>query len=269
MEKFMCQTCGVQYAATAVPAPGCIICQDDRQYVAESGQSWITSAKLQQTHRNLWQAEEEKLWGIGMEPKFAIGQRALLVPTPSGNILWDCVSLLDAPTIARIQELGGLSAIALSHPHYYSAIADWSAAFGDIPIYIHAHDRQWVTDPVPAIVFWEGDTLELSPEVTLINCGGHFPGSAVLHWSQGAGGQGALLTGDTINVVADRRYVSFMRSFPNLIPLPASKVQHIVDQLVPYAFDRVYSAWFGSVVKTGAKAAVETSARRYIAAITE
>jgi hypothetical protein len=269
MEKYICQTCGVQYAETLTPPEKCIICQDERQYVAESGQSWTTFAALQQTHRNLWQAEEENLWGIGVEPKFAIGQRALLIHSSIGNILWDCVPLCDDQTIARIKELGGLTAIAISHPHFYSAIAEWSHAFGGIPIYLHAHDRQWVTNPTPEIVFWEGDNLELSPEVTLINCAGHFSGSSVLHWSRAANGNGALLTGDTIYAVADRRYVSFMHSFPNLIPLPAHKVQRIVEQVAPYAFDRLYSAWFGAVVKEGAKAAVELSAKRYITAISE
>ena len=267
MANFICQTCGVQYAESATPPTNCIICQDERQYVLESGQSWTTFADLQQTHHNVWQAEADDLWGIGIEPKFAIGQRALLIRSPAGNILWDCVPLCDDQTVARIKTLGGLAAIAISHPHFYSAIAEWSHRFGNIPIYLHAYDRQWVTRPTPEIVFWEGNTFPLSPEVTLINCGGHFPGSSVLHWSKGANGQGVLLTGDTVYVVADRRYVSFMRSFPNLIPLPAYKVQHIVDQLAPYAFDRVYSAWFGAVVKAGAQHAVEASARRYIAAI--
>src|SRR6266849_11193792 len=51
--------------------------------------------------------------------------------------------------------------------------------------------------------------------VALVHCGGHFEGGTVLHWPGGANGKGALLTGDLITVVQDRRYVSFMRSYPN------------------------------------------------------
>jgi glyoxylase-like metal-dependent hydrolase (beta-lactamase superfamily II) len=267
MPKFMCKTCGVQQAETAAPPSNCPICDDERQYVPESGQAWTTFEALVSEHKNDLREEEPNLLGIGVEPKFAIGQRALLVQSSAGNVLWDCVSLLDAPTITRVKALGGISAIALSHPHYYSAIVEWSAAFGDVPIYIHAQDRQWVQRPSRAIEFWEGDTLQLLPEMTLINCGGHFAGSTVLHWSVGAQGQGALLTGDTIFVVADRRYVTFMYSYPNLIPLRAASIQRIATLLEPYPFERIYSAWFGSVIKEQAKAAVTRSVTRYLNAI--
>lgn len=267
MPKFMCKTCGVQQAETAVPPTNCPICDDERQYVPESGQAWTTFEALADDHKNELREEEPNLLGIGVEPKFAIGQRALLVQSSAGNVLWDCVSLLDAPTIARVKALGGISAIALSHPHYYSAIVEWSEAFGDVPIYIHAQDRQWVQRPSKAIEFWEGDTLKLLPEMTLINCGGHFAGSTVLHWSAGAQGQGALLTGDTIYVVADRRFVTFMYSYPNLIPLRAASIQRIATLLEPYPFERIYTAWFGTTIKTQAKAAVARSVTRYLNAI--
>ena len=267
MPKFMCKTCGVQQAETAAPPTNCPICDDERQYVPESGQAWTTFEALADDHKNELREEEPHLLGIGVEPKFAIGQRALLVQSSAGNVLWDCVSLLDAPTIARIQALGGISAIALSHPHYYSAIVEWSEAFGDVPIYIHAQDRQWVQRPSKAIEFWEGDTLKLLPEMTLINCGGHFAGSTVLHWSAGAQGQGALLTGDTIYVVADRRFVTFMYSYPNLIPLRAASIQRIATLLEPYPFERIYTAWFGTTIKAQAKAAVARSVTRYLNAI--
>ena len=47
----------------------------------------------------------------------------------------------------------------------------------------------------------------------------------MLHWAGGADGRGALLSGDIVQVVPDRRYVSFMYSYPNLIPLPAAAVE--------------------------------------------
>ena len=264
---YICQTCGVQQAPTAVPPASCPICSDERQYIGQNGQHWLTYPELKSTHRNVIKLEEPGLFGIGIEPRFAIGQRALLLQTESGNILWDCVPLLDETTFATIQALGGLNAIALSHPHFNSAIVEWSQAFGGVPIYIHEADQQWALRPDPAIQFWSGQTLELAPGVTAINCGGHFPGSSALHWAAGAGGKGILLTGDTIYVVADRRYVTFMYSFPNLVPLKAAAVRQIVDRVAPFKFARIYSAWFGAVVSQEGNEVVRRSAERYLRAI--
>jgi hypothetical protein len=142
----------------------------------------------------------------------------------------------------------------------------WSRAFGDAPIYLHADERRWVQWPDSRIVFWEGGSKELADGLTLIRIGGHFDGYQVLHWADGAGGQGALLAGDLPAVCADRRWVSFMYSYPNFIPLPARAVHRIVNALDPYKFERLYGAWFGRVVKENAKAAVERSAKRYLKA---
>jgi hypothetical protein len=101
-------------------------------------------------------------------------------------------------------------------------MVDWAERF-DAQIFLHTADREWVMRKSPRIRFWEGTTLSLWDGLTLINCGGHFEGGAVLHWPDGANGKGALLTGDIIQVVQDRRYVSFMRSYPNLIPLGAGR----------------------------------------------
>jgi hypothetical protein len=163
--------------------------------------------------------EEPGLIGVGIDPQFAIGQRALFLRTPKANVLWDCLSLLDEAVIEAIKALGGISAIAISHPHYYSSMVEGSRAFGGVPIYLHAADRQWVMRPDKAIVFWEGETNPLAEGLTLIRCGGHFEGGTVLHWAGGAGGRGALLTGDIIQVVPDR-YVSFHVLVPELHPAP-------------------------------------------------
>ena len=160
---------------------------------------------------------------------------------------------------------GGLSAIAISHPHYYSSLVEWSHAF-DAPVYLHTADREWVQRPDPSIVFWDGDSHELEPGLMLLRLGGHFAGGTVLHWVAGQGGRGVLLSGDIVQVVSDRRWVSFMYSYPNLIPLPAATVRGMVDALEPYPFDRIYGAWYGRVVDDG-KAAVERSAARYVAAL--
>lgn len=268
MPNFICVTCGTQFAATNVPPSHCPICADERQYVGWDGQQWTTLDELRRDHRNAIHLEEPGLAGIVTERGFAIGQRALLVQSSAGNCLWDCISLIDDATVQAVQALGGIAAIAISHPHFYGAMVEWSRAFGGAPIYLHADDRAHVMRPDPAVCFWEGDARELGAGITLIHCGGHFAGSSVLHWASGAGGRGVLLTGDTIYVVSDRRYVSFMRSYPNLIPLPASAVRRIVSAVEPFAYDRIYSAWPGRVVSSGAKAAVAQSAERYTGAMT-
>jgi hypothetical protein len=86
----------------------------------------------------------------------------------------------------------------------------------------------------------------------------------VLHWAGADGGKGALFTGDSISVAQDARWVTFMRSYPNYIPLPPSEVRKIVAAVEPYAFDRLYGGWWDSVVRSDAKAAVRRSAERYI-----
>ena len=207
---------------------------------------------------------ESGLVGVGVTPSLGIGQRALLVPTPKGNVLWDCVGYIDDEAVAAIRARGGISGIAFSHPHFYGAMVEWSRAFGGAPIYIPLADREWVQREDPAIVTWRG-TRELAPGVTLIQVGGHFEGSAALHWAGGADGRGALLVGDTITVVADRRYVSFMRSYPNLVPLPAAEVRRVAGAVDELAFDRIYGGWWDRDVREDARAAVARSAVRYIA----
>lgn len=268
MTHYICATCGTQYPDSSAPPAHCPICEDERQYIGPNGQQWTTLAELQQSRKNLVKPVEPNLTGIGSEPRFAIGQRALLLQTPAGNLLWDCITLIDDATIDAVQALGGIAAIAISHPHYYSSMVAWSEAFHGAPIYLHAADREHVMRPDPAIVFWEGETLSLLDDLTLIRCGGHFEGGTVAHWPQGAEGRGVMLTGDIIQVVQDRRYVSFMRSYPNLIPLPATAVHHIVAAVDPYPFDRIYGAWWETIVASDAKAAVNKSAVRYVSAIT-
>jgi glyoxylase-like metal-dependent hydrolase (beta-lactamase superfamily II) len=82
-------------------------------------------------------------------------------------------------------------------------------------------------------VFREGATYPLASGLTLIHCGGHFAGSTVLHWAAGAGGRGALCTGDTIYVVEDHRYVTFMYSYVNYILLSVVGVRRTTERLVP------------------------------------
>ncbi len=267
MEKWICKTCGTQFAPGERQPEACPICCDERQYVGYSGQQWTTLAQMQQDgYRNEFREHEPGLIGIGTTPSFAIGERALLVQDERGNILWDCMSLIDDETAAGIERLGGLSAIAISHPHYYSTMVEWADRF-DAPIYLHEADREWVMRPSERIRFWSGETYALADGITLIRLGGHFPGGTVLHWKEGAGGKGVLLSGDIIQVVADRRWVSFMYSYPNLIPLPAAEVLRIKETIAPYQFERLYGAWFERVVAHSAHDAVLRSAERYMRAL--
>lgn len=263
MQSYICITCGAQFSP-AVDAPThCPICEDERQYIGDQGQQWTTLEALRPTHKNILRPYELNLTGIGTEPRVAIGQRALLLQTPGGNLLWDCITLLDDATINQVKALGGIRAIAISHPHFYSCMVEWSHAFG-APIYLHGAEQPWVMRPDPAVEFWQGETKTLWDGITLIRCGGHFEGGQVLYWPAGAEGKGVLLTGDIIHVVADRRWVSFMYSYPNLIPLSATSVQRIVNAVQPFAFDRIYGAWWDTIVPTEAKQAVARSAARYI-----
>lgn len=209
---------------------------------------------------------EPGLTGIATEPEFAIGQQAFLVHAEPGNVLWDCITLLDDETQAEVERRGGLDAIAISHPHYYSPMLEWSSAFGDAPVYVHEDDGDWVVRRDGNVVLWSGETLELGPGLTLVRCGGHFSGGAVLHWAGGAGGRGALLAGDVVAPVADRRWVSFMYSYPNLIPLSRPAIERILRALEQFEFERVYGA-FGRHVLADGKGAVGRSAERYVRAI--
>jgi len=267
MQNYICTTCGHQFAESKEPPPHCPICEDERQFVNPEGQSWTTLDELAQEHHNVVKVLEPGLTGIGSEPRFAIGQRALLVQASKGNVLWDCVSLIDDATIAAIEALGGISSLAMSHPHLFGSMVEWSHAFGNAPIHLHIDHRRWVQRPDPVIEFWEGEIHELDQGVTLLRCGGHFKGSTVLLWPEGAEGLGALFSGDTLYVAPDRRHVSFMYSYPNFIPLAASTVDSIVDKVMALQFDRIYGDFFHLDIEADAKAALQRSRQRYKQAI--
>ena len=267
MAAFICTACGTQYPPSATPPAECTICEEERQYVPPGGQSWTTLDALATGRRNAFTEHEPGVIGIGTQPSFAIGQRALLVRTPHGNVLWDCISLVDAATVTLIEGLGGIAAIAISHPHFYTTMHEWSRAFGGAPIHLHAADRAWIMQPGPAVSLWEGETLDLLAGVTLIRCGGHFPGGTVLHWAGGAGGRGLVCSGDILTVTTDRKFLSFMRSYPNLIPLSRVEVERIGAALAPFAFEAIYGHFFDRVIPKGGKEVLRASVARYVSAI--
>lgn len=266
MPSFICTACGTQYPESTTAPPLCVICEEERQYVPPGGQGWTTLERLRIGHRNSYRQYEPGVTGIGTVPDFAIGQRAVLVQTPGGNVLWDCLAFIDDATVSIIKALGGLNAIAISHPHFYTTNAEWSRAF-DVPVYMHAADKKWVQNPHLGIKPWDGETHPLLPDVTLVRCGGHFPGGTVMHYAKGAGGKGIVLAGDILSVTTDRKWFSFMRSYPNFIPCSQREVEGIGRALEPFAFEVVYGHYFDRVVPD-AKAVLEKSVARYVANIT-
>jgi glyoxylase-like metal-dependent hydrolase (beta-lactamase superfamily II) len=261
MTVYLCCACGTSYEAGAVPEH-CRICQEERQYVPASGQSWTHPHALAQSHRNSWQQLEPALLAIQTVPAFAINQRALLLRTPGGNILWDCIALLDEATRQLVEALGGLSAIAISHPHYYTTMQDWAAAF-NAPIYLHAADQEWICRPSEHLRLWEEDALALSDRVTLVHAGGHFAGGTVLHWAA-EDGQGVLLAGDIVQVTPGADRVSFMWSYPNMIPLSAADVADVSERLSAWPIERIYGAFAGQNVRSHGQEIIARSARTYI-----
>ncbi len=266
-EAYLCTTCGVQFQASEQTPAHCPICEDERQHVGADGQRWTTLPELRRAHRNVLTTEEPGLVSIRTEPIFAIGQRALLVETSQGSVLWDCVSLVDDATIAALRDSGGVSAIAISHPHFYATMVEWSRALGGVPIWVHENDRQWILRPDPVVRTWAGTTMPLPGGLTLVHTGGHFEGQQVLLWPHGAGGKGVLLAGDQPNVCADRRWVTFMRSFPNYIPLSGQEAERVMTVLRPLAFDRLYGWTRERVLRTDAKRSLERSLSRHLRAL--
>ena len=263
MPVWTCRTCAVEQPDTAEPPSRCPICSDDRQYVRPIGQRWTTLAELAtEGHRGRVSEVEPGLLGITVEPAVGIGQRGLLVQTPAGNLLWDPTGYVDDDLAESVNKVGGVAAIASSHPHMFGAQVEWSRRFGGVPVYVQAADREWLQRDDPSVEPWE-EAVEVLPGVALHRIGGHFPGSAVARFS-GADGQGVLLSGDTVAGTPDDHWVSFMRSYPNKVPLSAAVIAKVADRVLALSFDRLYDN-FGGQVLTDASAWVRRSADRYIA----
>ncbi len=263
MTLWLCATCGLEHADTAEPPDACAICADERQYLPPGGQRWTTLPDLRRDHTATIAELEPGLHGITIHPGVGIGHRPLLVQTPAGNLLWDAPGYYDDALLQSIRDLGGLAAIASSHPHLTGVSVSLAHELGGVPIFYNEDDQGWIRRPDDLITLWR-DTHQPLPGLTLVQCGGHFAGSAVLHWAAGANGRGVLFTGDTFMVNADRATVSFMRSYPNRLPLGPRPVERIMDAIAPYPYDRVYSGFEPGLLETGATEAVRYSADRHI-----
>lgn len=259
-KTIICRTCAVEHAE----AEGtCRICADERQWVPADGQQWVTLDELVAagTRVELDEAEPD-LFTVHSEPHVGIGQFAKLVRTTEGMLLWDPIGYVDDDVVRRVRALGPVVAIAASHPHMFGVQVAWSRALDDAPVLVAEADLEWVMRPDPVIRPWAGQ-LEVLPSVTLSQPGGHYPGSAVVHWAAGADGKGVLLSGDTIFPNPDRVSASFMRSYPNRIPLSAAVVERIAKHVEQYAFDRLYGN-FDNIIDADALAVVRRSADRHI-----
>ncbi|PGH28014.1 hypothetical protein AJ80_00269 [Polytolypa hystricis UAMH7299] len=287
MDLMICGACGVQYNTRAVKS--CKICDDPRQYVAPGGQWWTTLREMQESkkYKNEFHMDKNHsgMISIFTVPQVAIGQRAILCCTSKGNILWDCITFIDDETVRRIQNLGGIRAIVISHPHYFSTSIHWAKAF-NCPVYISEEDKIWlmrvaegtqsintIKTPIekasPRHVFWKGPELDLG-DVKIVKVGGHFPGSSVLLWKETK----KLLIADSITVVPSGVYhvdrppgtvsFTFMWSYPNMIPLPPDEVHSIWKAVSKLDFDDTHGAFWGRDTIGDSKRRVLESAQIFI-----
>lgn len=257
----ICNTCGTAYVAATAPGI-CTICLDDRQWVPDTGQHWITPAGLQRRHSVKVNRLQEGLYGMEINPVFAIGQRALLVLSPQGNILWDCIPLLDEQLIGFIRSKGGLHAIALSHPHFYSNMNEWAAVF-DCPVYIHAADAAHIMVEGPHIQLWEGAEYPLWDGIKIMHIGGHFEGSSLLHVPH-LSPEGTIICGDTLFLSLNKKHFSVHYSSPNRIPLPLAEIYRIKARLDTIPFDAFYGYNHVQHLDKDAKGILDASIARYV-----
>ena len=263
-DLLICRACGTQFSVPAAPGlKSCRICDDPRQYVPPTGQSFTTLSELRndkaEYHLQFIPDEvDPNVISITIQPPgIGIGQRALLIRTPHGNILWDLVSYLDTAAIEHINSLGDLSAIIISHPHFYTSWADWTASFNNIPVYLAAADEEWILRrPEGANLHLLADTRNtILPDITAIICGGHFPGSMALHTAPPNTSVPSLFHADTIMAVPNARSpdvatatkhgkghnsYTFMWSYPNMIPLPPDQILQIWRALKGFDIEATY-----------------------------
>ncbi len=256
----VCATCGVEYAH---PLPEvCAICHDDRQWVPSTGQRWTSLEELGLEGQSLtWSEDEPGRFVVTTDPGVGIRHSTQVVVTDQGSLLWDPVGYIDDATAERIRALGPVLGIASSHPHMFGVQVEWAHAL-DAPVLVNESDRQWVGRPDPAIRFWSGE--ERLGSIGLHQIGGHFAGSSVAIWPDGAGGRGTLLSGDTVFPNPDGWSVGFLRSYPNKIPLSAGVVQRIADDLGRLRFEGVVGN-FNNRIETEGHESIQRSAERHIA----
>jgi hypothetical protein len=262
MTIHLCATCAVETDGPHGPEQVCPICADERQYLPKGGQRWTTVAELIASGHTLeWFEVEPDLIGLTTKPGVGIGQQTMIVRTDEGNLLWDPPGLITNEAVDHVRRLGRTVAIAASHPHMFGVQLAWADVLGS-PVLVNAKDTEWLQRRGDAVEQWSGER-RITSTITLLELGGHFPGSGVALWSAGAGGQGVLLAGDTIFANPDGT-ASFMRSYPNRIPLSGAVVRRLADATDELVFDRLYNN-FGAIIDHDARAMVRFSADRHAA----
>ncbi|MEZ5428478.1 MAG: hypothetical protein R2747_19565 [Pyrinomonadaceae bacterium] len=257
-QKIICCACGTKFPAEKPLPEVCPICEDDRQYVPDGLQTWTSSAELVKNHRVEIRKLNENLYELKLSPAFAIGQRALLVLAPEGNILWDLIPLFDESAVSLIKSKGGLKAIAFSHPHFYSNMSDWAEKF-DCLIYIHEADEKWIVNKTERVNLWNGLEKELWSGMKIHNIGGHFAGSSILELASSK----TILCGDTLVISPSKKHLAAMHSYPNKIPLPIGEIARIKERMKPIEFDTLHAWHETQSIETKAKEVLDKSLARY------
>jgi hypothetical protein len=260
-QTIICSTCGTSYPTESAPET-CIICLDDRQWVPPTGQSWTKPDDLLRKHSVKLNHLQDKLYEIEINPVFAIGQRTLLVLSKNGNVLWDCIPLLDGLTIEFIKSKGGLKAIAFSHPHFYSNMNEWAEIF-DCPIYIHKNDEEHIMVKGKHIQLWQGDEMSLWDGMKMILIGGHFEGSSILHVPF-LSKEGTIICGDTLFLSPSKKHFSVVYSSPNRIPLSLNVMKRIKKRFEEIAFDSFYGYIKTQNLSENVKEILNESMERYL-----
>lgn len=258
----VCSTCGTQYAPNSQLPELCVICNDDRQYIPPGGQEWLGMRRLKEKYTVDITSLGTSLYSLKVQPHFALANRALLVNTPGGNVLWDCIPLLNQATIKFVNNMGGLKAIAISHPHYYTAMNEWAQEFGCL-VYIHSDDNLWPVYQSDNLRFWEGDEFPLWDGIRIIHTGGHFPGSCVLHipdMSENA----TVLCGDSLYISPSRRHLAVMYSYPNQILISKKEFKAFWKNTAKLKFDTVYGAFDKQELKGNAMQIFRKSMLHYL-----
>jgi len=261
----ICETCGVKRTRD-VEITVCPICADERQYIPVGDQKW-TSLEDVSVKRNFLVIERQAdLFEIRVTPEFGIGQRMFFVKTKQGGYLWDCVPLVDQDIANFFRAHGGVRGMAISHPHFYSSMKNWAELLS-IPVYTHKNDAVWLGEQFDTLVKWSGRELELADDIKVFCAGGHFEGSCVMHVASAQAPY--LLSSDTIAPNVDRKTVSFMRSFPNRVPLGLAKLDGIQTAMNGLSFEKIFGAFPGAEVLSDGREAFDFSMARYKSSIGE
>lgn len=300
-DLLVCKACGIQCHTDdtkQLRTPDqCPICEDDRQAVPPTGQAWTSVGRwISDTEKPASSeiridadAEDDRIMRIIFKNAAAGigGQTPIVIVTEHGVVIWDPCATCTPDVFAQIKALAkryhvSLLAIALSHPHFYATALTWAQAL-DTPVYASSVDRGWwmrkIDDQVANkyLNLYDTPQHQLAPGLTLVRCGGHFDGSAVLHWDRAKAvgpksftykrtppTTAVVFPSDTFMAAADKQTVSFMWSYPNSIPLPPRSVEAIWHAMRPYEFDDIIGSWPGQYVKREARRKLLFSAERFV-----